>query len=216
LTAKICITRKNFVDPKHLQNSGRKSAQILWQTLRWFADAQENLHILKHLQNLGEKICTAQKNQCETKEMIDVLQSERVYWNSRCPLVQIVMSLLMMIKEFVWGRKLSEASLPEDTEVAKLQIYHDEWADKIKQPYAKDLRSLLAMVDEYRHVRLQEVRAVVKRRALKFQHKKEREADPYKMKKYLAKSEASARCYRAKKLYMKCKRRGSFEGVVTT
>jgi hypothetical protein len=23
----------------------------------------------------------------------------------------------MMIKEFVWGRKLSEASLPEDTEV---------------------------------------------------------------------------------------------------
>jgi hypothetical protein len=77
------------------------------------------------------------------------------------------MSLLMMIKEFVWGRKLSEASLPEDTEVTKIQIYHDQWADKIKQAYAKNLRSLLAMVDDYRHMRLQEVPAIVKRRALK-------------------------------------------------
>jgi hypothetical protein len=112
------------------------------------------------------------------------------------------MSLLMMMKEFVWGKNVSEASLPEDTEVTKILVYHDQWAawtmHQVNQAYTEDLRRLLAIVEDCRQKKLDAVEAVVKRRALKIQHKAEREEDPAKMKKYMAKSEYAARYYQAK------------------
>jgi hypothetical protein len=54
--------------------------------------------------------------------------------------------------------------------------------------------------------KLQAAAAVVKRRVLKIQHKAEREADPVKMKKYMAKSEY-ARKWRENKMYKECDRR---------
>jgi hypothetical protein len=73
-----------------------------------------------------------------------------------------------------------------------IQTYHDQWAERIKQAYADDFNQLLtrlAKVEDARQEGLLAAPEVVKRRALKIQHKAEREADPVKMAKYLAKCE---------------------------
>jgi hypothetical protein len=110
------------------------------------------------------------------------------------------MSLLMMMKDLGWDSNLSEVSIPEDTEVTRIQLYHDQWAERINQAYTKDLRRLLAIVEDCRQKKLEAAGAIEKRRALKNQHKAGREEDPAKMKKYMAQSEYAARSYQAKKL----------------
>jgi hypothetical protein len=74
------------------------------------------------------------------------------------------MSLLMMMKEFVWGKNVSEASLPEDIEVTKILVYHDQWAalttHQVNQAYTEDLRRLLAIVEDCRQKKLDAVEAV--------------------------------------------------------
>jgi hypothetical protein len=44
-----------------------------------------------------------------------------------------VLSYLTTVKEFVGGKKLSEEPSPEDTEVNKIQIYHDALANRFLQ-----------------------------------------------------------------------------------
>jgi translation initiation factor 2 beta subunit (eIF-2beta)/eIF-5 len=116
------------------------------------------------------------------------------------------MSLLMMMKELGLESSLSEVSIPEDTEFTRIQLYHDEWAERINQAYTRDLHRLLAIVEDYRQKKLEAAGAIDKRRALKIKHKAQREEDPEQMKKYIAKSEYAARYYQANKL--SCKRGG--------
>jgi hypothetical protein len=113
------------------------------------------------------------------------------------------MSLLMMMKELGLESNLSEVSIPEDTDVTRIQLYHDQWAERINQAYTRDLHRLLAIVEDCRQKKLEAVGAIEKRRALKIQHKAEREEDPAQMKKYMAKSEYAARYYQANKLSWK-------------
>jgi hypothetical protein len=120
-----------------------------------------------------------------------------------------VLSYLTTVKEVVGGKKLSEEPSPEDTEIYKIQIYHDALAHRILQGYADEQRNLLSRlveVEDCRQKKLQAAAAVVKRRVLKIQHKAEREADPAKMKVYIAKLE-SARKWRENKMYKECDRR---------
>jgi hypothetical protein len=103
----------------------------------------------------------------------------------------VIISILKTSKEFVM-KKICVVSSPEDTEINWIQTYHNQWAERIKQAYADDFNQLLtrlAKVEDARQKRLQAAPAVVKRRAVKIQHKAEREADPVKMEKYLAKCE---------------------------
>jgi hypothetical protein len=39
----------------------------------------------------------------------------------------------MMMKELGLDSNLSEVSIPEDTEVTRIQLYHDQWAERINQ-----------------------------------------------------------------------------------
>jgi hypothetical protein len=98
----------------------------------------------------------------------------------------VIMSILETFKEILMKKKICVVSSPEDVEINWIKIYHDKWAERIKQAYAGDFHELLtrlAKVEDARQKRLQAAPAVVKRRAVKIQHKAEREADPIKMEK---------------------------------
>jgi hypothetical protein len=112
----------------------------------------------------------------------------------------VIMSILKTFKEFVMKKKICVVSSPEDVEINRIQIYHDQWAERIKQACTgDDLQTRLAEVEDIRQKRLQAAPAVVKRRAVKIQHKAERGADPVKMEKYLAQCE-KARIWKWKNL----------------
>jgi hypothetical protein len=86
------------------------------------------------------------------------------------------------------GRRMS-ARRPQlkIQKVTKILVYHDQWAawtmHQVNQAYREDLRRLLVIVKDCRQKKLDAAQAVVKRRALKIQHKAEREEDPAKMEK---------------------------------
>jgi hypothetical protein len=101
-----------------------------------------------------------------------------------------VMSYLVTLKDLVVGKKLCEVSSPVDIEFSRIHIYHDKWAERIKK-YGDEQTILtrLAENEDHRQKRLQAAPAVVQKRILKIEHKAEREEDPVKMKKYLAKND---------------------------